>query len=120
LRNDLSHDPTDTSVFHFAACMFGLETAFRNPTPMAKIRQLRAEGLSLAAVARQTGSTVNVVRRVVGKLDKAAIRGQQEETAREIDSQPLPCSGKVALWKERTGQSEATFWRVLRRCVTSD
>jgi hypothetical protein len=82
---------------------------------MDRIRQLRAEGLSLAEVARQAGSTVNVVRRVVGRLDKAAIRAQQEETAREIDSQSLPWSGKVALWKERTGQSEVTFWRVLQR-----
>ena len=71
--------------------------------------------MSLAEVARQAGSTVNVVRRVVGKLDKVAIRAQQEETAREIASQPLPWSGKVALWNERTGQSEATFWRVLQR-----
>ena len=77
--------------------------------------------LAVAAGARaEAGSTVNVGRRVVGKLDKAAIRARQEETAREIDSQPLPWSGKVALWKERTGKSEVTFWRVLRRCVTSD
>jgi hypothetical protein len=77
--------------------------------------------LAVAAGARtEAGSTVNVVRRLVGKLDKAAIRARQEETAREIASQPSPWSGKVALWKERTGQSEATFWRVLRRCVTSD
>jgi hypothetical protein len=87
---------------------------------MDRIRQLRAEGLSLAEVARQAGSTVNVVRRVVGKLDQAAIRAQQEEIAREIDRHPLPWSGKVALWKERTGQSGATFWRVLRRCVTPE
>jgi hypothetical protein len=66
--------------------MVGPETSFRNPTPMDRIRQLRAEGLSLAEIARQAGSTVHVVRRVVGKLDKAAIRAQQEETAREIDS----------------------------------
>ena len=99
--------------------MFWLEIHFRNSTPEEKIRQLRAEGLSLAEVARQAGSTEVVVRRVVGKVDRAAIRTQQERVARQIEAEPLAWSGKVALWKERMGQSEATFWRVLKRCVTS-
>src|ERR1700687_3366024 len=36
--------------------------------------------LSLAEIAAHTGATVSVVRRIVGKLDRAGIRRRQEET----------------------------------------
>lgn len=70
----------------------------------------------MAEIAKQTGTTVAVVRRLVGKVDRVAICRQQDTTARRIDAEPLRWCEKVAMWKEQTGQSEATFWRVLRRC----
>jgi hypothetical protein len=83
---------------------------------VAEIRQLRSEGLTLAGVAELTGVTVAVVRRVAGKLDHAARRKQQEDIALQIDNEPVTWHEKVARWKEQTGRSEATFWRVLKRC----
>jgi hypothetical protein len=70
---------------------------------------------NVAEIARQTGSTVAVVRRIVGKVDQDARRKQQEEIACRIDGEPLGWGEKVARWKSETGQSEATFWRVLKR-----
>jgi hypothetical protein len=64
-----------------------------------------------------------VVQQVVGKLDPQAgadRRRVQEATARRIDAEPLPWSEKVKRWTEQTGQSEATFWRVLRRLKSDD
>jgi hypothetical protein len=99
--------------------MFSLEIAFRKTTPEQMIRQLRAEGLSLAEVAKQAESTPAVVRRIVGKLDpdaEEARRRTQMETARRIDAQPLPWSEKAKLWTAQTGQSGTTFWRILKQC----
>jgi hypothetical protein len=72
----------------------------------------------VAEVARQAGSTVAVVRRIVGKVDVEGHRRQQDATAARINAEPLAWSGKVAMWKNETGQSEATFWRVLQRCIS--
>jgi hypothetical protein len=69
----------------------------------------------LAEIARQTGSTVAVVRRIVGKVDQEARRKQQAEVAQRIDGEPLGWGEKVARWGAETGQSEVTFWRVLKR-----
>lgn len=72
----------------------------------------------MAEIAKQTGKTPAIVRRVVGKLDpqaKADRHRLQEATARRIDAEPLSRSEKAECWKAETGQSEATFWRVLRR-----
>jgi hypothetical protein len=96
-----------------------LEVRFRNDTPEEEIRQLRSSDLSVAEIARQTRTTAGVVRRVVGKLDPQAVADQrrhQEETARRIDSEEATWPEKVARWTAETGQSGATFWRVLKRC----
>jgi ribosomal protein S18 acetylase RimI-like enzyme len=106
----------DTSVFHFVASLFTWTVVFRKCTPIDEIRPLRGEGLSLADIAEHTGVTVTIVRRVVGKLDHAARRKEQEGIARQIDSEPVAWHEKVGRWKQQTGQSEATFWRVLKRC----
>jgi hypothetical protein len=95
--------------------VFSLQVHLRNSTPVEQIRQLRASGLSLAEVAERAGTTVAIVRRVAGKLDREAIRRHQEETAQRIDAEDLTWGEKVAKWQEETGQSEATFWRVLQR-----
>jgi hypothetical protein len=84
-----------------------------------KIRQLHAEGLPLVKVAEQAGVSKRVVRRVVGRVDREARRREQEAIAGQIDSQALSWPEKVARWKEQTGQSETTFWRVLSRCGPS-
>jgi hypothetical protein len=52
-------------------------------------------------------------------VDKAGERRQQEETARAIDALPLGWGEKAKRWKHQTGQSETTFWRVLRRLKTT-
>ena len=102
-------------VFHFVASMFSLEIHFSNPTPVVEIRQLRSEGGSLAEVAQRAGTTVAKVRRLVPRIDKSAQRRRQEETARAIDALPLTRGEKAERWKGQTGQSETTFWRVLKR-----
>ena len=106
---------TGSAQFHLLASTFGTTVSTRDSAPTERIRQLRAEGLSLAEIARRTGSTVAVVRRIVGKVDQEARRMKQEETARRIDGEPLGWGEKVARWKAETGQSEVTFWRVLKR-----
>jgi hypothetical protein len=88
-----------------------------------EIRQLRALGRSVADIARRTGETVATVRRIVGKLDPEAVadrRRLQEETVRRIDAEPMSWSKKVKRWMSETGQSGATFWRVLKRCARAD
>jgi hypothetical protein len=50
----------------------------------------------------------------------AGRRRVQEATARSIDAEPLPWSEKVKRWTEQTGQSKATFWRVLKRLKSDD
>jgi hypothetical protein len=88
-----------------------------------KIRQLRSLGLSISEIASKTETTVAIVRRVVGKLDPQTVsnrRRHQEETARRIDAEPLSWSEKAKRWTAETGQSGATFWRVLKRCESAD
>jgi hypothetical protein len=108
----------DSAEFHFLASVFGGQAALRNHTPVERIRQLRAEGLSLADVAQQAGTTVGVVRGVCGNLDPELSRrhrSRQEEIAGRIDAEASTWPEKVERWKEETGQSETTFWRVLQR-----
>ena len=86
--------------------------------PVVEIRQLRAEGCSVAEIARRTGTTVSEVRRIVGKLipaEKEKRRKEQEATAARINAQSGSWSEKVRRWIAETGQSEATFFRVLER-----
>ena len=70
---------------------------------------------SLAEVAERAGTTVNKVRRLVPRLDKAALRQQQEETAKAIDALPLTWTEKAERWTAETGTSYTTFWRVCER-----
>lgn len=58
------------------------------------------------------------VRRTVGKLDpadKERRRKEQEATAARIDARPEPWAEKVRRWTAETGQSEVTFFRVVKR-----
>ncbi len=90
---------------------------------MDEIRKLRALGQSVAEIARRTEATISEVRRIVGKLDPQEVaerRRLQEETARRIDAEPLTWSEKAKQWTAETGQSGATFWRVLKRCASTD
>ena len=89
--------------------------AFRNHTPVDEIRQLREGGASLAKVAEATGTTINRVRRLVPRLDKAALRREQEEKAKAIDALPLTWTEKAKRWEQETGTSGTSFWRVLQR-----
>lgn len=69
-------------------------------------------------MAKRTGSTVSIVRRIVGKVnpDEAKERrAKQEATAKRIDTEPLTFKEKARKWVAETGQSEVTFWRVLQR-----
>lgn len=80
--------------------------------------QLRGNGLSVSKIAEMTGIAYGVVRRIVGKLDPAEVqkaRQRQADTARQIDSLPIPWPEKIARWKEQTGQCAATLWRVLKK-----
>ena len=86
--------------------------------PVVEIRQLRAEGCSVAEIARRTGTTVSEVRRIVGKLDpaqKQRHRKEQEEIAARINARAGSWTQKVKRWEAETGQSEATLFRVLER-----
>jgi hypothetical protein len=61
---------------------------------------------------------VSQVRRIVGKLDPAETerrRKKQEETAKRINARSDSWPEKVRRWKAETGQSEATFFRVIKR-----
>jgi hypothetical protein len=106
-------------VFHFVASLFTAEVRFRKSTPDGRIRELRASGLSVSKVAEATGTTPAVVRRLVGRVDKAITnqrRREQEETAKKIDAGGGTWAEKVAEWTAATGQTGVTFWRVLKRC----
>lgn len=95
--------------------MFTAEIRFSEATPEERIKQLRGSGLSLASVAEQTGMSVAVVRRVVGKVDKERIQRNHEEAAKRIDTEGGTWAEKVAKWKAETGRCGVTFWRVLKR-----
>lgn len=85
---------------------------------MDEIRQLRALGHSVAEIARRTVATVSVVRRIVGNLDpaeKERRRKEQEATAALINARSESWSEKVRRWKAETGQSGATFLRIIKR-----
>jgi hypothetical protein len=59
-----------------------------------------------------------MVRRIVGKLnpaEKERRRKVQDATAARIDAGPETWPEKVRRWKAETGQSEATFLRVIKR-----
>ena len=102
--------------------MFSLEISFRKITPEQEIRQLRAEGLSVAKIAIRVNVSDSVVRRLCGKLDPAvaeAHRRRQDEIAQRIDAMPICWGEKVRLWIAETGQCGATLFRVLKRCRKS-
>jgi lambda repressor-like predicted transcriptional regulator len=106
---------TDSAQFHLLATLFAVNAAFFNPLAEDMIRRLRGEGHSLAEVAARAGTTVAVVRRLVGRRDRAAIRQRQQELARGIDAEPLIWAGKVARWRAETGLCGATLRRALKR-----
>jgi hypothetical protein len=56
----------DISVFHWFASLFSVQVVFRNSVPVDEILTLRTKGYSLADIAKITGSTVSIVRRVLG------------------------------------------------------
>lgn len=66
-------------------------------------------------MAKESGSTVSVVRRIVGKQDRKAIDLKTLETAQRINALPLDWRGKAEAWKTATQTSETTFWRALKR-----
>ena len=115
---------TGSALFHLLASLFTGEVSFSNNIPPElEIRQLRSLGLSVAEIARRTETNAAVVRRIVGKLDPGEVMERkrlQEETARRIDAEPLTWSEKAERWTAETGQSSATFWRVLKRCGSAD
>ena len=94
---------------------FGIKLREADPTPADAILQLRAEGVSVADIARRTASSESRVRRIVGKLNHASVRAKQEEIAAKIGAEPVRWSEKIERWRSETGQSEATLWRVLKR-----
>ena len=113
---------TGNAFFHLLASLFSVHvpspTACRKDIPVDEIRQLRADGHSVAEIARKTGTTVSAVRRIVGKLDpaqKERRRKEQDAIAARINAGPGSWSQKVKRWKAETGQSEATLFRVLER-----
>lgn len=108
--------------FHFTASVFGGTAdschAYPNSFPDEEIRRLRDNGCFVGEISKKTGVPVSVVRRIVGKLDpvaKQARAAQQAETAHRINASPGSWAEKVRMWQEATGQSEATFWRLLKK-----
>jgi hypothetical protein len=95
--------------------MFEDAVQFINTPDKQAVRNMRAAGLSVAAIAAQLGTTVARVRAIVGKVDRAAHVRQQDELVRRIDKQVMPWAEAVRIWQEQTGQSEATLWRVQNR-----
>lgn len=117
-RDNRTVDP----FFHLVASAFSLEVLFGQHTPEDRIRELRGQGLSVSEVAKTTGTTSGVVRRIVGKLDpshEAQRRIEQETTAKRIEAEGGTWSEKVKKWEQATGTTGTTFWRVLKRCATS-
>lgn len=59
-----------------------------------------------------------MVRRIVGMLDpadKERWRKEQEATAGRINAQTESWPEKVRRWRDETGQSEATLFRIIKR-----
>ena len=113
---------TGNAFFHLLASLFSvgvrIGNARRKYIPLREIRQLRAEGCSVAEISRRTGATISEVRRIVGKLDpaqKERRRKEQDAIAARINAGPGSWSQKVKRWEAETGQSEATLFRVLER-----
>jgi hypothetical protein len=113
---------TGNALFHLVASLFSLEVRAaipcRKDTPVDEIRQLRALGRSVAEIARKTGATVAMVRRIVGKLDpqeKERRRKEKEQAAAPINAGTAPWADKVRRWRAETGQSEATLFRIIKR-----
>ena len=73
-------------------------------TPVEEIRRLRAQGLPLAEIARQAGTTIPIVRRVVGKPDSTPQLQRQEDIARRIHALGIPWSEQVTAWQAETGR----------------
>ena len=95
--------------FHHLASAFGEVVVTRDVTPVEEIRRLRAKGLSLAEIARQAGTTIPVVRRVVSKLVRTPRLRRQEEAARRIHALGVPWPDQVAAWHAETGQCGVTY-----------
>src|SRR5206468_631290 len=55
------HTGTGSAQFHLLASTFGGSVVICDSAPVDQIRKLRAEGATLAEIARQTSSTVAVV-----------------------------------------------------------
>ena len=82
------------------------------------MRELRSQGLPLSDIAKRTGSTVAVVRRIVGKVDPEAERERRRQLdaiALRIDAEPLTFNEKAERWKAETGKCAVTFWRTVKR-----
>ena len=106
-----------TAYFHLLARALGAVVATRDVTgtPVEEIRLLRLKGLSLAGIAQQSGTTVPIVRRVVGTLDRTLGRKKQDDVARKVHALGGSWSERAAAWRAETGQCEVTYWRVLKR-----
>ena len=122
LAAERSNIATGNALFHLVASLFSVHvpspTACRKDIPADEIRQLRALGRSVAEIARKTGATVAMVRRIVGKLDpqeKERRRKEKEQAAAPINAGTAPWADKVRRWRAETGQSEATLFRIIKR-----
>lgn len=115
---ELRFSRTDDSVFHFIASLFTGEITHKTTTQESRIRALRQEGKSLAEIASETGTTVAIVRRIVGKLDPSVQtykKQQLQEIAKRIEAEGGTWAEKVIKWQSATKTSGTTFWRVLKR-----
>ena len=98
-----------SAYFHLLASAFGTVVVTCGVTPVEEIRRLRAQGLPLAEIARQAGTTIPIVRRVVSKLVRTPRLRRQEEAARRIHALGVPWPDQVAAWHAETGQCGVTY-----------
>ena len=91
---------TGSAYFHLLARTFKalILTRDGNRIPVEEIRFLRQKGFSLAEIARQAGTSVPIVRRVVGKLDRTARGHKQEDVARRVHALGGPWLEQAAAW----------------------
>ena len=103
--------------FHLLARAFGVVVVTHDVTgtPVEQIRLLRQKGLSLSEIVRQSGTTVPIVRRAVGKVDHTPGRLKQDDAARKVHALGDSWSEQAAAWRAETGRCEVTYWRVLKR-----